>query len=126
LFLSIRHPEIFGAAGSMSGVVDLFSSRTKFEIANLLGDTLINASAWKAHSVINLFDTAGNYPKMIIDCGIRDAYININRKLHEKLLMSGIDHDYTERNGKHDWTYWANALPYHLLFFNKFFAAKKL
>jgi S-formylglutathione hydrolase FrmB len=124
LFLSVRHPEIFGAAGSMSGVVDLFSSRSRYEIIKLLGDTLINASAWKAHSVINLFDSVGSYPKMIIDCGIRDAFISSNRKLHEKLMKFDIDHDYIERDGKHNWSYWANALPYQLLFFSKFFAGK--
>ncbi|MEO5646814.1 MAG: alpha/beta hydrolase family protein [Chitinophagaceae bacterium] len=124
LFLSIRHPGVFGAAGSMSGVVDLFASRANYEIIKLLGDTVLNVSAWKSHSVINMFDTIRSYPKMIIDCGIGDPFISSNRKLHQKLMMSGIDHDYIERNGKHDWNYWANALTYQLLFFSEFFAAK--
>jgi S-formylglutathione hydrolase FrmB len=25
--------------------------------------------------------------------------------------------DYTDRDGGHSWTYWENALPYHMLFF---------
>jgi enterochelin esterase-like enzyme len=33
-----------------------------------------------------------------------------------------IDHDYTERPGKHDKAYWGNAVDFHLLFFKKGFA----
>jgi len=35
-------------------------------------------------------------------------------------MRLNIAHDYYERPGKHNWNYWTNALPYHLLFFRQF------
>lgn len=70
---------------------------------------------------------ANNQLRMMIDCGINDIFIGSNRALHEKLINRKINHDYIERNGEHNWAYWTNALPFHLLFFKKYFdEGKKL
>jgi S-formylglutathione hydrolase FrmB len=37
------------------------------------------------------------------------------------MLALNMQHTYTERPGQHNWDYWKNALPYHLLFFSVFF-----
>jgi enterochelin esterase-like enzyme len=36
-----------------------------------------------------------------------------------RLVYDKIPHDYIERPGGHTWPYWENALPYHLVFFQK-------
>jgi S-formylglutathione hydrolase FrmB len=58
---------------------------------------------------------------MIIDCGTEDFFFAVNEAFHQKLLEKNIAHDYIVRPGKHDWNYWRQALPYQLLFFNRFF-----
>lgn len=122
LFLALRHPATFGAAGSISGVVDLGIVKNKYEIRKVLGDTILYAAAWQSHSVINMFDSLKTFSqKMIIDCGISDIFISSNRLLHQKLAALKIPHDYIERNGKHDWKYWSNVLPYQLIFFSSYF-----
>lgn len=122
LFIGLRHSDIFGAAGSMSGGVDLLESKNKFDIAKRIGDTLTNAKQWHDLSVINLIE---QYPhtnlKIIFDCGDKDIFIASNRKLHEKMLLLKIPHDYTERPGKHNWNYWRNSISFQLLYFNHFF-----
>ena len=123
LFLAFRHAETFGACGSMSGGVDLNYSRNKFDIIKRIGDTITYADNWKKYVVMNVIE---NYPKdslaIIIDCGINDElYAVANRKLHEKMLLLKIPHDYTERPGKHNWDYWRNSIQYHLLFFRNYF-----
>ena len=40
------------------------------------------------------------------------------------MLKEGIPHDYISRPGRHAHSYWRNALPYHLLFFDKVFKQK--
>ena len=122
LFLGFRHADIFGACGSMSGGVDLNASRSKYDIMKRIGDTITHAANWRNYSVINVID---NYPKdslaIIIDCGTEDFFFPINQALHAKMLRLKIPHDYTERPGKHDWVYWANAVKYQLLFFSNYF-----
>jgi enterochelin esterase-like enzyme len=58
---------------------------------------------------------------IFIDCGVDDFLLGGNRELHQRLLYNGTPHDYIERPGGHSWDYWQNALPYHLLFFDKVF-----
>lgn len=122
LFLAFRHADIFGACGSMSGVVDLNFVGPKYDLMKRIGDTILNAGNWKNLSVINIIE---NYPKdsiaIIIDCGNDDGFANINRQLHAKMLALKIPHDYTERPGKHDWNYWRNSIQFHLLFFRNYF-----
>lgn len=122
LMLSISHPQTYGAAASMSGAVNLLSLANRYEIKQILGDTTQHLSTWKKYSVVALADTlTNNKMPLLIDCGIKDIFINDNRLLHEILLKQNINHTYIERDGGHTWSYWTNALPDHLLFFRKFF-----
>ena len=122
LFLALRHPDVFGAAASISGGVDLDICKKQFDISKRLGDTITNAKNWHDLTVINLIEKYTNTRvKISIDCGIRDIFIEVNRHLHQKMLQLKIPHEYTERPGEHSWDYWRNSAPYQLLFFRKFF-----
>jgi S-formylglutathione hydrolase FrmB len=122
LFLALRHPDIFGAAGSMSGGVDLSESRSRFDIMKRIGDTTINAKNWHDYSVVNVIEQYTNTPvKIIFDCGINDIFINGNRLLNKKMLELKIPHEYTERPGEHNWEYWKNSVVFQLYYFRKFF-----
>ena len=126
LFLSLRHPDVFGAAGAMSGGFDLYYSRNKFDIAKRIGDTITHAADWHNLSVVNLIDNYANTPvKIIFDCGNRDIFIEPNRALHQKMLQMKIPHDYIEREGEHNWDYWRKAIPFQLLYFSRFFKGNK-
>ncbi len=128
LFLGFRHPDFFGACGSMSGGVDLNYSRNKFDVIKRIGDTITNADNWKKYSVMNVVD---NYPgnlsagadslTIIFDCGTEDFFYMNNHALHEKMVQLKIPHEYIERPGKHEWAYWRNAVQYQLLFFSNYF-----
>ncbi|MBK9570746.1 MAG: esterase family protein [Chitinophagaceae bacterium] len=127
--LALRHPDFFGACGSMSGGMDLNYSRNKFDIMKRLGDTLTHAENWQKNVVIHVVDeykkrlqtSLADTLTMIFDCGVDDFYFESNKLFHEKLLQLKLAHDYIVRPGKHDWAYWRNAVPYQLLFFSNFF-----
>lgn len=124
IFLSWSFPETFGAAGSMSGAVDLVSLKSKYGFEKILGDTT-NMDLFYKNSVVNVVKShIDNYPALIIDCGTKDPFINDNRLLHSNLMNLEIPHDYTERPGGHNWEYWQNSVPYQLLFFHQFFEKK--
>lgn len=122
LFLGLRHADRFGACGSMSGGVDLYATRSKFDLVKRVGDSITHADNWRKLSVINVVE---QYPRdsiaLIIDCGVDDLFYGANKELHQKMVRLKIPHDYIERPGKHDWVYWANAVEYQLLFFRNYF-----
>ncbi len=125
LFLALRHDDIFGAAASMSGGVDLTESKNRFEISKRIGDTLTHAKNWHDLTVINLIE---NYThttlKILFDCGDKDIFIEGNRRLHQKMLQLKIPHEYIERPGQHNWDYWRSSIPFQLFFFRNFFNHK--
>jgi len=122
LFLGLRHTNIFGAAGSMSGGVDLSQSRNKFDISKRIGDTLLQANNWHDLTVINLVEQYTHTTlKIIFDCGDQDIFIEGNRRLHQKMMQLKIPHDYTERPGVHNWDYWQYSIGAQLYYFGKFF-----
>jgi S-formylglutathione hydrolase FrmB len=125
LSLAWKHPDTFGAAGSMSGVQDLVPWKNRYELTKVLGDTLNNDRFYK-NSMVNMVQKIPlQIPAIIFDCGVSDPFIETNRQLHAELLMLKIPHDYTERNGAHSWEYWSNSVSYQLMFFHKFFEIKK-
>lgn len=122
LLLGFRHADRFGACGSMSGGVDLYATRNKFDLVKRIGDSITHADNWRKYSVMHVVE---QYPKdsiaIIIDCGVDDFFYGNNKELHQKLVALKVPHDYIERPGKHDWTYWGNAVAYQLLFFRNYF-----
>ena len=122
LFLALRHPDTFGAAGSMSGGVDLTYDTDAWEISEKLGPYEEHLLRWDSLSVVNL--VALQPPDsltMIIDCGTDDFFFAINQQLHRTLLKQTIAHDYIVRPGRHQWEYWNEAVLYQLLFFAEYF-----
>jgi S-formylglutathione hydrolase FrmB len=129
MYLSTRHPDLFGAAGTMSGAMDMnftkfkvnadFTKSLKDRFEKLLGTSDVSQEVFVKNSIVNMVDTIKkNAMPIIIDCGVDDFLIDANRELHNRLLYAGVSHDYTERPGAHTWSYWENALPYHVLFFH--------
>lgn len=134
LYLSARHPDLYCAAGSMSGAVDLdrknwkiapeFEKQVAAPFERILGPVGATPDVYAANSVVNMVDKLkANDLKIIIDCGVDDFLIEPNRELHRRLVYNKTPHDYTEHPGGHTWDYWENSLPYHVLFFNKILKA---
>ena len=122
LLLAFRHQDVFGAAGSMSGGVDLCPFPLRWDLAKRLGDYATNPERWERNSVINCtYLLTSNSLALIFDCGVEDFFYPANCKLHEKLLYNNIPHEFISRPGKHDFKYWSNAVAYQLLFMSKYF-----
>ena len=122
LYLSFKHQDVYGAAGSMSGGVDIRPFSENWDIKKRLGAITDFPENWYKNTVINMLNLVENNKlKLIIDCGVDDFFIDVNRKLHDKMLTLKINHDYIERPGKHNIDYWENSLKFQLLFFNNFF-----
>jgi S-formylglutathione hydrolase FrmB len=123
LMIAFRHPDVFGACGSMSGAVNLSDIYNKFDIAKRFGDTTIYASSWNKYLLKNIIKHYSKKDSLVIimDCGTEDFFIKDNRDLDNYMTQLGIQHDYKERPGNHNWDYWADSIPNQLLFFRNYF-----
>ena len=125
LYLSFKHQDLFGVAGSMSGGVDIRPFPKSWKIEERLGSYAENPDNWEKNTVINLVHLLT--PKslsLLIDCGSDDFFYQVNLNLHEKLMERNIAHDFTIRPGGHTWPYWKNAVNYQLLYMSLYFKAQ--
>lgn len=121
-YLAFRHQDIWGAAGSMSGGLDIRPFPENWDLSKRLGNYAENREQWEDNTVINMmYLLKGDHLKLIFDCGINDFFYDGNKRMHQQLMERNIPHDYIERPGSHNWEYWANAIQYQLLYFGAFF-----
>ena len=132
ILLSAKYPELFVAAGSMSGVMNIDTRMWKVQddFRNLraegqkqmLGQELnYEAPNFNPYTAVGwVKQMKENGLALIIDCGVDDFLIDTNRQMHALLLENGTPHEYIERPGAHTWKYWTEALPVHMLFFDKY------
>ncbi len=122
LYLSARHSDLYLAAASMSGALDIASIQGDLvkSMETLLGPKAQNYEKFAQNSVVNMVPQLKASPvKILFDCGVDDFLIESNRELHRRLVIEKVPHEYNERPGAHTWAYWGDALPVHLLFFQK-------
>lgn len=136
MMLSAKHPELFIAAGSMSGVMNIdtrmwnvnneFRTLRQQGQQDMLGQNLnYDGPGFSTFTAVGLVDQMkSNGLALIIDCGVDDFLIATNRQMHQLLLDNETPHEYIERPGAHTWAYWTEALPVHLLFFDKYLKRK--
>ena len=122
LYIALRHQDVFGSAGSMSGGVDIRPFPDNWDLSVRLGKYSEYPEDWEQNTVVNLLDLYK--PKglsIIIDCGTEDFFYHVNENLHEQLKYRNIPHDFISRPGSHDLNYWSNSVKFQLLFFHNFF-----
>lgn len=121
-YLCFRHPDIWGAAGSTSGGLDIRPFPRNWDLPKRLGAYAQYPEHWEQHTVSNMVGLIeGKSLSLIFDCGVDDFFYEVNKTFHRKLLDNNIPHTYIERPGGHTIDYWSNAINYHLLFFDHFF-----
>ncbi len=117
LKLALKHPDLFCAAVSHSGAVEIgkrdFTDNSEwrpiFGAQPKGGPDDLFALAEKldpAHPVA-----------LRIDCGVDDFLIESNRAFDAHLTKLGIAHEYAEHPGQHDWNYWNRHILDTLKFF---------
>lgn len=150
LSLSLRHPDVFSATASHSGMASLlYAGPHPFAAGK--GQLAVDPGAWggqypekfRAH-VKKIFgadiafwrdhDPTTLVPKaapealtMFVDCGQRDDFKFHDHAslLHESLEQRGVTHKFALVPGVHDWKLWTARLPESLKFFTAHFVAQR-
>src|SRR5690554_1284786 len=126
LYLAFKHQDIYGAAGSTAGGVDIRPFPLNWDMAKRLGSYAEYPNLWEENTVINLTHllTPGSL-EIMIDCGTSDFFYSVNEELHNKLLSRNIRHTYLTGPGAHNWAYWNNSILYQILFMSEYFKKAK-
>lgn len=126
LYLAFKHQDVFGAAGSTAGGVDIRPFPLRWDMSKRIGSYAENKQRWEDHTVINMTHllTPGSL-ELIIDCGIGDFFYQVNENLHDLLLERNIAHTYITGPGAHNWDYWKNSINFQVLFMHQFFEKAK-
>lgn len=122
LYVALKHQDVFGAAGSTAGGVDIRPFPLNWDMAKRLGSYAENHKRWEENTVVNMLHLLT--PKsleLVIDCGTADFFNPVNQELHRKMLFNNIEHTFISQPGAHNWDYWKKSIPYQLLFMNNFF-----
>jgi len=105
--LVLRHPDVYGACGSLSGD---FRLRKDISSGHIFSGDEAEASSLRAlYSPLeylprvaqNLKDTV-----LYFDCGTGDESIADNRALDAEMTQHGVAHVFHEFPGSHTWGYW--------------------
>lgn len=121
--LALKHPDMFRAAVSHSGAVEIAShafdaaSEQDRERIAVFGPNPTGGEE-------DVFALAGRLtpetqPALRIDCGVDDFLIEHNRRFHAHLDKLGVPHEYAEHPGAHDWRYWDSHILDTLKFFGQ-------
>lgn len=148
LQLALRHPDLFAAAASHSGVVSLLYAgpmpyqagapvtlvttieqriRTLGPLGPWLGGLFgKDLATWRAHDPgILLEQLAPGTLALYLDCGTEDGFglQHAMQYLHDRLAARGIAHAYYLGPGKHDMAFWSARVPHSLAFLRDSLAA---
>jgi S-formylglutathione hydrolase FrmB len=94
---AFKYPEKFAYCYSMSGAVEGIGSPATPLVAAIIASYGSNYAS---------------LPDYTMDCGNLDALVyTSNVNTHNALLQLNFEHEYIERSGSHDWTFWKEALP---------------
>lgn len=126
-----RHLELYAAAGTVSGVINLDTSTWKVAAGfaklraeyccGLLGPAKQGDNPYPGYSVVTLADRIKvNRLPLILDCGVDDFLIETNRELHNRLVANQTPDEYVEQSGGHTEDYWQNALANRVFFSARF------
>ena len=127
LYLFEQKPELFRSAGSLSGLLDLSTSRNEYEISKYLGiDDKSDTKKLKAYSVIgNIEKIAQSGKEIIFSCGTSNQFYSINNEFRVKCDELKIKATYISSPGAHNYDYWKSAIAYQFEFFSKKISAQK-
>ena len=136
LMLAMRNPDLFSSCVAFSSgtftdeeIVAMPDNNYNMFFGEIFGKGLTEkqriSDSWKAHSPLHLiYEVPKDKLKTIrfyIDCGDDDFLFEGNSQLHIQMRKLEISHEYSTRQGGHEWSYWRTGLADGLKFIGESF-----
>ncbi len=113
---ALTRPDIFGAAVSLSGVMDIserFDKMNEWDVDKRLiwglDHTVKNTDADLFHLVDKLSGSETK-PRLLQICGTEDFLYDANVKFRDFMKDKDFDYTYREGQGEHHWPYWDSQI----------------
>lgn len=116
LRLGAKYSDKFRAFSGHSSVTELGQLKQFTEDF----DALLSVVQTQESVLESILQHKATLPPFRFDCGRDDILIDCNRQLQQALVQHGIEHQYEEYEGGHEWTYWEEHVAKSLLFFGRF------
>ena len=117
-YLFSKRPDLFKAAGSSGGVLDLSVESANASLQNILGSG--EADVLRKYSVINnVGKLAASQKEIIFDCGTDDANYEANNDFRRRCDELKVKATYISQPGKSDKAYWQRAIKVQFDFFKR-------
>lgn len=123
LKIALKHPEMFSFTASFSGAFHLSRIVDGLE-GGELAPSILRVFGDRHSQIRNDNDlfalasrsrgNADGLPGIYFDCGLEDEFIAANREFSSTLTAAGIEHEFLEIAGGHDWSYWDSRIG-HLM-----------
>lgn len=127
-YLALRHPDLFGAAASLSGALGSVSSMEEkmFDRSQFPRMTGPAAGPYARERDLHLLASkeAANpqRPSIYFNCGTEDYLFAMNTSFKQHLDSIGYAYEYESFPGVHNWDYWTEHLPDALRFLESWLA----
>ncbi len=118
ILMMLKHPEIFAAAGSTSGILDISAFPSNWAIEKVLGSYSASPQNWDKNNCTKLLEKFTDKKlRMIVDCGTEDFASKVNKNFAGKCAELNIPLKFIEQPGTHSKNYWSNSIDEHFWFF---------
>lgn len=118
LNLFSKRPELFRAAGSSGGVLDLSVESANASLQNVLGSG--ESDVLRKFSVIqNVGKLAASQKEIIFDCGTEDVNYEANNDFRRRCDELKVKATYISQPGKNEKSYWQRAIKVQFDFFKR-------
>ena len=118
LYLFSKRPDLFRAAGSSGGVLDLSVESANASLQHILGSG--ESDVFRKFSVIhNVGKLAASQKEIIFDCGTEDVNYEANNDFRRRCDELRVKATYISQPGKNEKTYWQKAIKVQFDFFKR-------
>lgn len=123
LKIALQRPEVFAAAASFSGAVDIATRMETREIslpeyAAIWGEGApLRGTEHDLFVLAEKLNDAPQKPRIYQECGTEDFLYEDNCRFRDWMRTLKFDFHYEERPGKHEWPFWNVCLPKAMDFF---------
>lgn len=118
--LFLYNPDVFRAAGSTSGVLDIERFPRRFGMEKIIGRFEEHKERFYALSPMNQLQTASLTGKtLIIDCGTEDLFYDVNQAFYDRCRTLKINAIWISQPGTHGHAYWKESIRQHMFLFSR-------
>ena len=109
--LALRHPEVFGAAGGLSGQYRLGRVWGEGRILGPEPAATVRRQEGSPWFIVGEHVASLRAQLIFLGCGTSDAMLSDNRAFHARLDSVRVPHTFTEVPGGHNWKVWRRLFP---------------